>query len=384
MITSEYYGSANKIGTHQLAKQFANLGISVFIISFPISPLYSLIPDKTEYLARNKLSKAFVEIEQNIFCHVPKVLLPPLPKVLEFWPGYLDIWLKLCPKSQKLILNQKYDFVLTESLFFNAIYRKIKKQSLILRLPDNLSGFWGDITVLKKAEADILAMCDLVVSPSHQILEELPESINNSMFLPNGVNLEQYTTQATRPKYYENLQQKHHAIYVGAIQKWFDHELLKAVARRKPDWSFTIVGKVDSSVVADYPDNVYFVGEIPNTQIHKYLQHADAGIIPFEVQQNSALIKYVNPIKMYEYLAAGLPVISTRWDEMERINAPVNLVESADEFAGCLEIVEKKPDAPETTAHFLSQFDWSFIARSLTNKIQQIDITDSKTKPRSN
>jgi glycosyltransferase involved in cell wall biosynthesis len=59
------------------------------------------------------------------------------------------------------------------------------------------------------------------------------------------------------------------------------------------------------------------------------LQHADVGIIPFKV---TPLIESVSPLKLYEYMACGLPVVASRWRELEAINSPARLASSSEEF----------------------------------------------------
>jgi glycosyltransferase involved in cell wall biosynthesis len=110
--------------------------------------------------------------------------------------------------------------------------------------------------------------------------------------------------------------------YVGAVAEWVDFELLRAVALACPEWSVVLIGPVfkgqstgDSRtlrLIADLP-NVHILGPRPYDDVPDYLESFDVAIIPF---QCNGLTEDTNPIKVYEYLAAGVPVVSTPLPEV--------------------------------------------------------------------
>ena len=112
--------------------------------------------------------------------------------------------------------------------------------------------------------------------------------------------------------------------YVGALAEWVDFELLREVALERPNWSLVLVGPAfdgeisgDSTalnLVRDLP-NVHMLGPRPYEQVPRYVHAFDVATIPFKV---NGLTEDTNPIKLYEYLAAGVPVVSTRLPEVEQ------------------------------------------------------------------
>ncbi len=132
--------------------------------------------------------------------------------------------------------------------------------------------------------------------------------------------------------------------FVGAVAGWVDLELLRAVALKRPEWSFVMVGSVfEGSLGADAAGidavrdvaNVHFLGFRNYEDLPAYFEAFDAAIIPFKL---SALTDDMNPIKLYEYLAAGLPVVSTPTREVEVLGlGEVGVASEPDDFVAELE-----------------------------------------------
>ena len=124
--------------------------------------------------------------------------------------------------------------------------------------------------------------------------------------------------------------------YVGAVEQWFDGELLATAATLAPEISFEIYGHVGSeeavASLAGTP-NVQLHGEMPSERLATVLARFDVALIPFE---RNMLIEYTNPVKVYEYLAAGLPVVSTPMPELERFKPLVAVAATAQEFTDAI------------------------------------------------
>jgi hypothetical protein len=97
--------------------------------------------------------------------------------------------------------------------------------------------------------------------------------------------------------------------YVGEVADWLDTSLLCALAARHPGWSIVLVGPatMEARAALDVP-NVHVLGRRPYSELPRYLAGFDCALIPFRA---TPLTAAVSPIKLYEYLAAGKPVVST-------------------------------------------------------------------------
>lgn len=120
--------------------------------------------------------------------------------------------------------------------------------------------------------------------------------------------------------------------YFGALDSWFDIAPVRKAAEQNPEVLFRLIGRVEHAPVralASLP-NVELSGEVPHHRLPELLADFHVGLIPFLVNN---LTRAANPIKLYEYFSAGIPVVSTRLPEVERYADVVYLADSAVQFA---------------------------------------------------
>jgi glycosyltransferase involved in cell wall biosynthesis len=96
---------------------------------------------------------------------------------------------------------------------------------------------------------------------------------------------------------------------------WFDADMVYQAAIARPYWSFVLIGNVDTSSVKPLQQlpNVRFIGEQHYARLPGYLQQFDVALIPFKL---TPIIQSTNPVKFYEYLSAGKPVVSVPMPEL--------------------------------------------------------------------
>lgn len=107
--------------------------------------------------------------------------------------------------------------------------------------------------------------------------------------------------------------------FYGTIQDWIDFPLIAELARRRPEWHFVFLGQVltDAGAIAGLP-NVHLLGQRKHAELPAYCKGFDVGWIPYRLDDRSP---YINPLKLREYLSAGLPVASTAVPEVLRYRA---------------------------------------------------------------
>ena len=105
-------------------------------------------------------------------------------------------------------------------------------------------------------------------------------------------------------------------VYAGTIDAWFDWNSVLALARRHPEWSLEFVGPVFARP-PEPPGNIHLHGPVPHETVANWLVSADILLIPFV---RNRLVDAVDPVKMYEYLAAGKPIVSSWWPLLDRFS----------------------------------------------------------------
>jgi GT2 family glycosyltransferase/glycosyltransferase involved in cell wall biosynthesis len=161
--------------------------------------------------------------------------------------------------------------------------------------------------------------------------------------------------------------------YYGAIAQWFDVEMVLAAATARPGYTFVLIGAVhdvDVSALAALP-NVRLPGEKKYSELPGWLERFDAAIIPFRI---TALTRAVDPVKFYEYLSIGTPVVATPMPELLEHRALIRIAESCEQFTAALDEAVREPkDAPvriERTA-FAASNTWGVRAAAVETEIER-------------
>ncbi len=162
--------------------------------------------------------------------------------------------------------------------------------------------------------ADQLIVSNPVLAERHG--SERPDLI----LVENGVDAARFSDPAPRPADLPNAGGPVIG-YRGAIAQWFDFDLLRTVAEAEPGWLFVLVGPIDDRVTAEARSlsslpNVEFLGEHSSDEMPGYAQAFDVEAVWFVVDE---LTQGVTPLKVFESLAAGTPVVSTPLPACESI-----------------------------------------------------------------
>ncbi|MBI3956659.1 MAG: glycosyltransferase [Candidatus Kerfeldbacteria bacterium] len=171
-------------------------------------------------------------------------------------------------------------------------------------------------------------------------------------WVPNGIDLERFQQPRTRPG-------RPCLIYVGVVQERVDLGLLERLARARPNYDVVIVGPVWRGINVDglrQLPNVRFTGFVAASQVPKLLSHATVGLVP---HRQSQFVASMNPMKIYEYLAAGLPVVATHLKGFERFSAAVSTTASSEEFLQAVDTAVAAAPDPERSRRLVAEHTWS-------------------------
>jgi len=214
------------------------------------------------------------------------------------------------------------------------IVGSLGEQFTLYHCVDEFSEFDGmDKAVILELERRLIEKSDLVVVSSSRLYEDKSRYNANTFLVTHGVDTEHFR-QACSPE--TQVPEEIAALprpvigFYGLIAEWVDLDLIRYLARSRPEWSFVLIGKLetDASLLRDV-SNVHFLGRREYSRLPAYCKGFDVAILPFAV---NALTLAANPLKLREYLAAGLPVVSTAIPEAGKFDGLVRIGRSHQEF----------------------------------------------------
>jgi glycosyltransferase involved in cell wall biosynthesis len=176
----------------------------------------------------------------------------------------------------------------------------------------------------------LLARASSLVVSARVLLDRHGSAVQRAVWISNGVREElfDHLRAATPIPVLANLPGPRIG-YVGMISHWFDFAAVAAIAQRVPSGSVVLVGPTDVTP-PKLPPNVVFTGPVPHDRLASVLAGFDVGLIPFI---RSRAIDAVNPVKLYEYLAAGVPVLASDFEEIRQYRPLVRVYRDPAEAA---------------------------------------------------
>lgn len=215
------------------------------------------------------------------------------------------------------------------------LIHRLRAERVVYYCVDDFAAFSGYNTALMETlEQRTIAASDVVITTSSKLYQERRNIHPHVHLVPHGVDFEHFaiTPQLPRDAIPDDLQAIRGPVfgYMGLITDYMDWSLIAQAARARPAWSFVLLGDVrcDVSAVAGLR-NVHLLGGRPYEQLPAYCRGFDVGLIPFRMNR---LTRAVNPIKLREYLAAGLPVVSAPLAAVLRYRPSVQTAVTLDEF----------------------------------------------------
>jgi glycosyltransferase involved in cell wall biosynthesis len=241
--------------------------------------------------------------------------------------------------------------------------KMLNYKGLVYRITDNMTGFSHIPYSFREVEKTILKRADVVLATSQEVANRASRFNNHTYYIANAVDIEPYQRAEPSPLLMKIPRPR--IIYVGSLEYWVDHELLSAVAELRPDYNFIIVGPPPLRSSSNYAklkrqSNIHLLSQVPGL-----LKSAEVAAIPFRL---TPLTHDVSPLKLYEYLAAGLPVVSTPLREVKNSEAPVIFAESEHEFARGLDEALALGKDRQEFLDFASENTWE----QRLNKIEAI------------
>ena len=205
---------------------------------------------------------------------------------------------------------------------------------------DELSAFLGAPPQLIEQEQRLLNRADVVFTGGYSLYEAKQKRHPNVYAFPSCIDYDHFSkarSSATRARLDDPHDQA--AIggprigYSGVIDERLDLTLLDKLAEQQPDWQFVLLGpivKIDPATLPQRP-NLHFLGMKNYQELPAYFSNWQVAMMPFAINEAT---RYISPTKTPEYLAAGLPVVSTPIRDVVRTYSNWERVVIADSVAG--------------------------------------------------
>jgi len=187
-------------------------------------------------------------------------------------------------------------------------------------------------------EQELFANADGVIFTSRDLVQnKVRRDTLPHLYLPHGVDYEHFACEKVEKVPIASLEPIPKPIvgFFGTIDTWVDISTIASMAKRFPRCSFVVVGRsVVPMTVLEGLENVHYLGQVPYSELPLYARYFDVGLIPFVM---SDLTKAVNPLKLLEYYAIGIPVISTRLPDIADVPGPLYFADTDVEFGDRLD-----------------------------------------------
>lgn len=254
---------------------------------------------------------------------------------------------------------------LVQHPYWSELVRAVPNAQVVYDCMDHHAGFLENAPAVLEAEQALVRGSDLVIVTSDWLEREIAPLARETALVRNAGEYEFFRQ---RPDLIFRDEEGRRIIgYYGAIADWFDVNLVREVALAFPDALVLLIGDDTAGAgarLADVP-NVRLTGEVPYTDLPYWLHGFDVCLLPFRVMP---LTLATNPVKVYEYLAAGKPVVSVDLPELRQFGDLVRVAGDERSFIAAVGATLQEGQGAEAVHErqaFASEQTWSHRAAAL-------------------
>lgn len=233
---------------------------------------------------------------------------------------------------------------------------------------DDHAGFQTNARPVEGPEKGILEDADAVVTTARALEGRLRSAGRAAELVPNGCDFEYFASIAPRAR-----RGRPTVGYYGCIADWFDSDLVADVAQRRPDWDFVLIGPTYLADLTRLPalPNVTFPGLVPYGRLLERIETFDVFLLPF---RRSPLTDAANPVKAYEIMATGRPLVAVPLPELEPFGDLVSFASDAAELERRIEeaLAEDDPGLEARRRDFARRNSWDARAEVFARLVEAL------------
>ena len=231
---------------------------------------------------------------------------------------------------------KRYDVVwITDPELYMLIASKIKGKVLVYDCMDDMSEFpyvykYPKLReIIIKEEKKLIKESTLLLFSAESLAQRLLKrySISKNYYVINNAisgNITNYS--GVKNSFLSTIENPF--VYIGTVSEWFDFNTILKALDKYQNINFCLYGPISSTYRPKHP-RLHFCGTINHDEILSVMNSSKALIMPFVVNN---LIESVNPVKLYEYIYSGKPIIATDYSESRKFSKYVSLYKNTDDF----------------------------------------------------
>ncbi|MGH4023618.1 MAG: WecB/TagA/CpsF family glycosyltransferase [Pseudonocardiaceae bacterium] len=265
------------------------------------------------------------------------------------------------------------------------VVRPMQRHSLVFNRSDRHSEFpESDRATIERLERELLRDADHVLYVSRSLLaSEQALTGDRAHFLDHGVDIEHFRRRETAelPADLAEIPEPRVGFF-GALDDYLvDFDLLERVAAELPDVSLVLIGDATHPMdrFEKYP-NVHWLGFRPYEQIPAYGSGFAVGIMPW---LDNPWIAHANPVKLKEYLALGLPVVSTPFAELAHYTDRVRVAATSADFVAAIRsaLADGGPGTPQARRGSVLDASWTARSDELIGLVEGTQVDPGTVRP---
>lgn len=288
--------------------------------------------------------------------------IPPQGRHVGFFDEVLPDYIEQLPQLLGAPTGERVVWLYTPLAL--ELATALEPTTLVYDVMDDLAAFKDAAPELVVRQRQALRQADVVFAGGRSLHRSVvKQGRSDAQLVPSGVSTEHYSSAVSakrgtgRPT----------AGYVGVLDERLDLDLISGIAARLPEWEIRMIGpvtKIDPATLPQAP-NITYYGQQPYAELPAHMAELDVAIMPFALNEAT---RSISPTKTLEYLASGLPVVSTRVpDVVADFDSVVELRDDADGFAAACRALRGRAAAAEPSAlqRILRRNHWDRIAERM-------------------
>jgi glycosyltransferase involved in cell wall biosynthesis len=375
-------------GRHEVASIFARYNKVLFVERRPyLRPTLRAFRNGDLKMSALRVP-ALQQISEKLFVFRYPVWAPLSGRFPLNWLTKVIRRISLQNALRKLRMSNPISFIVHPDMV-DLVNEMPSARLLIYHVFDEYSGYSGQTSAsqqrIENREKRLLALADVVVVVSRRLYETKSPFNPHTYIVPNGVNYKAYASALADPYIPDDIKsiRRPRLGYSGLISDKVDIDMLNKLAQNNPDWSLVFVGEARVSKqreswrkLSTMP-NVYYLGLKDISEVPYYVKAFDVGLMPYVL--NRQVLVADNPLKLYEYLAVGLPVASVDIPGVRNLRQYIHLADASQSFTQTVRaaLADATPERCQVRRNLAAQNTWE-------DRVEQLsDVIESHLEPRS-